>query len=210
MLTLTPGDVTNTARFNEPSGSISDSIITRGSGSYEYRWSDGVTTPGRQQLKAGRYILTATDTVSSETVSHTFTVRQPRRVVDDNNNNVYADSRGSRWASGRNFFYIDEAPAPPAPYPNSGEYTLTPSGIAFNGGNLFGFQNNVWNVENLSADTVIAAGSSHLSTLGLNLLSADAAVYFANKKWRIRVDTNDELIFEKMMDGVWVRRSGIQ
>jgi hypothetical protein len=213
MLTLTPGTVVNVSKFNENDGNIGESLITRGSGSYAYAWSDGkVTTPYRANVKAGRYAITATDTVSQEQVSHSYTVRQPRRRVDDNNNNVYSDAKTSKWAAGRNFFYIDEAPAPPPPYPTTGEYTITPSGVAFNGSHLFGFQNDAWQVDNLVAETVIAAGTSHLSTLGLDLTSADASIYFANRKWRIRVDatSNNDLVFEKLVNGAWLKRSEIQ
>ena len=67
---------TNTSASGASDGSISV-FPTGGSGVYTYLWDDGPTTQNRTGLPAGQYVVTITDTGTSETVQLAITIVDP-------------------------------------------------------------------------------------------------------------------------------------
>lgn len=201
------GVVTNCLGFKQDNGSIGPSGVTGGGdgATYTYTWSDGAVGTQRDSLKAGPYTLTvSTDTM--ERVSHTFYVRQPRTRVA--NPGTLGNPRPSRF-SARNNWYIDEAPKSSVTPPviTTGSYSLSTQGITEGTTNsLFGVSNGVWHADNLAAENFTVGSSVTLSSSGIDL-AADSSMLFGGGTWRLRYeDLNTELVFECLIDGVWVRR----
>lgn len=61
-------------------GSITVANVTGGTPSYTYLWNDGVTTQNRNNLAAGAYSLTVTDSANC-TVSQSTTINQPSAIT---------------------------------------------------------------------------------------------------------------------------------
>lgn len=208
------GKVTNAAKFREASGSISETTMRGGVGEYIFSWADSPTTTVavRSALKAGIYKLTVTDSGNSTSrpVVINFVVRQPRESASTNKN---TRTPLSTWAKGRNFYYIDDAPAAviTPPPTQAGDYAVTTEGITAAGGNSLSVVNGAWTANTLGAQTlkVGAAGLEQvqLSDTGIDI-SDDASIYFGGATWRIRFEPNNtELVFEHLeTDGLWSRR----
>jgi gliding motility-associated-like protein len=71
--------VTNIECFEEPGGRIVANA-SGGAGGYTYLWSNGATTNAIQDLKAGTYFVTATDSVGCQ-ISKGINIEQPPKVV---------------------------------------------------------------------------------------------------------------------------------
>jgi hypothetical protein len=205
------GVITYCTAYDSADGAVGSSVTAGGTGPYTFTWTDLLSampsaTSARTGMRAGAYTLTIRDSVGS-TASHLFVVRQPRERQAAPL--TLGNSRPSKWSAGRNQFFIDEAPASSyyPPVVTAGTYAVSSLGLTESDHNsTFGFVNGAWHGDELSTNRLSVGGGVEVSSTGVEI-PVNSSLLFGDGTWRIRYEEqNTELVFENLVDGVWLRR----